>query len=185
MSYHQKHKPSCKVWIEYRGTPVLGKGGAEILQAIANENSLSKAALKLGMSYRYLWNYIQKAQKTLQANIVHTYKGGKAGGGGAMLTAVGENLLREYQRVENHLAALLSNPDYWQTTGSDIHFSNKLQGKIISIKRSEKTALINIEITTPATLAAVITKETLDKLGLKKGDNIRTIVNSTGALLKK
>ena len=163
----------------------MGKGGAEILQAIVDEKSLSKAALKLGMSYRYLWNYIKKAQKTLQANIVKTYKGGKAGGGGARLTALGENLLREYQSVENHLGALLSNPDYWQTTGFDIQLSNKLKGKVLSIERSEKTAVVNVKIATPATLAAIVRKETLEKLGLKKGDNLSTIINSTDVLLKK
>ena len=47
MRTHKNHKPSCKVWIEYKGTPVLGKGGAEILKAIAKEQSISKAAEKL------------------------------------------------------------------------------------------------------------------------------------------
>ena len=100
MLTHNKHKPSCKVWIEYNGKPVLGKGGAEILSAIAKEQSISKAAEKVNMSYRYVWNYLQKIQKTVDASIVETFKGGKAGGGGAKLTALGQSLLEEYCRVE-------------------------------------------------------------------------------------
>jgi len=45
---------------------VIGKGGAEILQQIKEERSISKAAEKLGMSYRYVWNYLQK----IAANLV-------------------------------------------------------------------------------------------------------------------
>jgi molybdate transport system regulatory protein len=108
MLTHKKHKPSCKVWIEYNGKPVLGKGGAEILKAIAKEQSISKAAKKLSMSYRYVWNYLQKIKKTIDEPIVETYKGGKSGGGGAKLTEAGKNLLAEYTHLENCLSAFLS-----------------------------------------------------------------------------
>ena len=69
--------------MEYKDKPVIGRGGAEILEAIEKENSLTKAAETLGMSYRYVWNYIQGIQKTLDQSIVETHKGGKSGGGGA------------------------------------------------------------------------------------------------------
>ena len=58
--------------------PVIGKGGAEILEAIDKENSISKAAETLGMSYRYVWNYIQKSKRVMEEQIVETYKGGKS-----------------------------------------------------------------------------------------------------------
>jgi molybdate transport system regulatory protein len=86
MLSNKKHKLSCKVWIQCKDKPLIGKGGAEILQAIEKENSISKAAVTLGMSYRYVWNYIQDIQKTLDEQIVDTFKGGKDGGGGAKLT---------------------------------------------------------------------------------------------------
>jgi molybdate transport system regulatory protein len=108
MLTNRKHKPSCKVWIEYNGKPVLGKGGAEILKAIAKEQSISKAAEKLNMSYRYVWNYLQKIEKTIGEPIVETYKGGKSGGGGAKLTETGKNLLAEYTYLEKCLSAFLS-----------------------------------------------------------------------------
>lgn len=108
MLTNKKHKPSCKVWIEYNGKPVLGKGGAEILKAIAKEQSISKAAEKLSMSYRYVWNYLQKIEKTIDEPVVETYKGGKSGGGGAKLTETAKNLLAEYTHLENCLSAFLS-----------------------------------------------------------------------------
>jgi molybdate transport system regulatory protein len=100
MLTHEKRKPLCKVWIEYEGKPILGKGGAKILQAIKEEKSISKAAKKTGMSYRYVWNYLAKIEKTLKEPVVQTYRGGKAGGGGAKLTELGGSLLKDYKRVE-------------------------------------------------------------------------------------
>jgi len=108
MSTHTKHKFSGKVWIEYEGNPLIGKGGAEILAGIAKENSISKAAETRGMSYRYVWNYLKKIEKTIGEPIVDTYRGGKAGGGGAKLTETGKSLLAEYTRLENCLSEFLS-----------------------------------------------------------------------------
>src|SRR4030067_2534178 len=108
MSIPKKHQPSCKVWIECDGRPVLGKGGAEILQAINTEKSLTKAAKKVRMSYRYVWNYIQKIEKAVAEPIVETHKGGKTGGGGAQLTELGKNLLEEYKQLESYLGYVLA-----------------------------------------------------------------------------
>jgi len=108
MLTHKKHKLSGKIWIEHEGKPLIGKGGAEILAGIAKEKSISKAAETLGMSYRYVWNYLKKIEKTIGEPIVETYKGGKSGGGGARLTETGKSLLAEYTRLESCLSAFLS-----------------------------------------------------------------------------
>ena len=96
--------------MEYKGKPLIGKGGAEILEAIDKENSTSKAAETLEMSYRYVWNYIQEIQTVMEEQIVETYKGGKSGGGGAKLTDLGRSLLGEYKQAEIYLDKVLSKP---------------------------------------------------------------------------
>ena len=63
MPTDKKHNLSFKVWIDCDGKPVLDKGGAQILEGINSERSLTKGAEKIGMSYRYVWNYIQKIEK--------------------------------------------------------------------------------------------------------------------------
>jgi molybdate transport system regulatory protein len=60
------------------------------------------------MSYRYVWNYLQKIEKTIGEPIVETYKGGKSGGGGAKLTETGKSLLAEYTRLEVCLSEFLA-----------------------------------------------------------------------------
>ena len=79
MLTNKKHTLSCKAWLEYKGKPLIGKGGAEILEAIEKVNSISKAAETLGMSYRYVWNYLHDIQIALAEPIIETFKGGKSG----------------------------------------------------------------------------------------------------------
>jgi molybdate transport system regulatory protein len=182
---HKKHKPSCKVWIEYNGKPVLGKGGAEILKAIATEKSISKAAAKTGMSYRYVWNYLQKIRKTVEAPVVETYKGGKTGGGGAELTALGQSLVDEYQRVDAYLSGVLAGQEYWEVLGLKISARNQLKGKVVSIEKDGITAKVKVEIKVPAVVTAVITKEAVEELGVEVGDEVNAVVKSTEVMIAK
>lgn len=185
MLTRNKHKPSCKVWIEYNGKPVLGKGGAEILKAIAKDQSISKAAEKLSMSYRYVWNYLQKIQKAVEAPIVETFRGGKAGGGGAKLTALGQSLLEEYQRVAGYMSEVLSDTEYWEVLGLKISARNQLKGKVVSIEKDGITAKIKVEVKAPVVVTAVITKEAVEELGVKVGDEVEAIVKSTEVMIRK
>ncbi len=108
MRNQTKHKLSFKIWLEHHGKPLIGKGGAQILEQIEKEHSISRAAKRLGMSYRYVWSYIKRVEKTLKKPMVETYRGGRKGGGGAELTSFGKALLEEYRRMENLLNKALS-----------------------------------------------------------------------------
>jgi molybdate transport system regulatory protein len=108
MSERTRFKPSCRVWIEFEGKRVIGKGGAAILDKIDKVRSISKAAEELGMSYRYVWNYLNEVKRILGEPIVDTFKGGKAGGGGARLNKLGEYLLSEYGRTSSGVEKYLS-----------------------------------------------------------------------------
>ena len=185
MLTHKKHKPSGKIWIEYRGNPILGKGGAEILKEIEAQQSLSKAAEKLGMSYRYVWNYIQKIRSALGETVVETYKGGKSGGGGAKLTATGKSLLEEYTRLEGYLSEFLADADHPEVKSVKLSARNNLKGKVIAVEKGVITAKVKIEIKVPATVTAVITKEAVEDLDLKIGDEVVAIVKSTEVIIGK
>ena len=185
MLTHKKHMPSCKVWIEYKGKPVLGKGGAEILKAIAKEHSISKAAEKLSMSYRYVWNYLQKIQKVVEEPVVETYKGGKTGGGGAKLTPLGESLIEEYQRVAGFMSEVLADQDYWEVLRLKISARNQLKGKVVSVEKDGITAKVKVEIKAPVVVTAVITKEAVEDLGIKVGDEVNAVIKSTEVMISK
>ena len=185
MLTNKKHKLSCKVWIEYKDQPVIGKGGAEILEAIEKEKSISKASETLGMSYRYVWNYIDDIQKTLEQSIVETYKGGKSGGGGAKLTDLGRNLLAEYKQVEGYMEKVLLSSGKLEVKGVKLSARNRFKGKVVSVEKGVITAKVKVEVRTPVTVTAVITKDAVEDLDIKVGDEVEAIVKSTEVMIAK
>jgi len=185
MLTNKKHKLSCKVWIEYKDKPLIGKGGAEILEAIDKENSISKAAETLGMSYRYVWNYLHDIQKTLEEPIIETFKGGKSGGGGARLTDLGRSLLGEYNQVESYLIKVLSDSGSLEVKGLKLSARNRFKGKVVSVEKGVITAKVKVEVKVPVTVTAVITKEAVEDLDIKVGDEVEAIVKSTEVMIAK
>ncbi len=185
MLANKKHKLSCKVWIEYKDEPLIGRGGAEILEAIENENSISKAAETLGMSYRYVWNYLHDIQKTLGEPIVETFKGGKAGGGGAKLTDLGRGLLEEYKQVESYFGKVLSNSGSLEVKALKLSARNRFKGKVIAVEKGVITAKVKVEVKMPVTVTAVITKDAVEDLDIKVGDEVEAIVKSTEVMIAK
>jgi len=185
MLTHRKHKPSCKIWIEYKGKPVLGRGGAEILQQIEREESISKAAKNLGMSYRYVWNYLQKTEKTIGRPIIETYRGGKSGGGGARLTKLGKSLLSEYRRVEGYVGEVLCDEEYWEAVGLKISARNRLKGKVLAVEKESVTAKIKVEITVPTVVTALISREATEELDIKVGDEVEAVIKATEVMIAK
>jgi molybdate transport system regulatory protein len=185
MLIDKKHKLSCKAWIEYNGKPLIGKGGAEILESIDKENSISKAAETLYMSYRYVWNYIQEIQSTMEEPIVETYKGGKSGGGGAKLTALGKGLLVEYKQAESYLDNILSGQSGLEVKCLKLSARNRFEGKVIAVEKGVITAKVKVEVKMPVTVTAVITKEAVKELDIKVGDDVEAIVKSTEIMIAK
>jgi len=185
MLTHKKHKPSCKIWIEYKGKPLIGKGGAQILEQIEREESISKTAEKLGMSYRYVWSYLQKIEKKLGEPVIGTYRGGKSGGGGAKLTELGKSLLEEYKRVESYLCEVLSDIEYWEAVGLKISARNRLKGKVLAVEKEAVTAKIKVEITVPTVVTALISREATEELDIKVGDEVEAVIKATEVMIAK
>jgi len=185
MLTREKRRPSCKVWLEYEGEPLLGKGGAEILEAIKEENSISKAARKTGMSYRYVWNYLAKMEKALQGPVVQTHKGGKAGGGGAKLTKLGESLLKEYRRVEGYVGEILGDEEHWEAVGLKISARNRLRGTVKEVEKGAVAAKVKIEIETPVVVTALISREAVEELDIKPGDRAEAVIKATEVMIAK
>ena len=185
MITQKKHKPSCKIWIEYKGKPLIGKGGAQILEQIEKENSISRSAEKLGMSYRYVWSYLQKIEKTIGEPIIETYRGGKSGGGGARLTKLGRSLLEEYRRVEGYLGEVLFDEEYWEAVGLKISARNRLKGKVSAIEKEALTAKIKVEIRVPTVVTALISREAADELDIKVGDDVEAVIKATEVMIAK
>jgi molybdate transport system regulatory protein len=185
MLTNNKHKVLCKLWLEYQGNPLIGKGGAEILKTIKQVESISGAAQQAGMSYRYVWNYLAKLEKNLGEPVVKTYKGGSKGGGGAVLTELGETLLVEYGRAECYMSEVLGDDTNWEAIGLKISARNQLKGTVKNVEKGIITAKVKIEVDAPTLITAIISKEAVEELDIKPGDKISAVIKATEVMVAK
>ena len=78
----------------------VGHGKIRLIESIAEEGSISGAARKMGMSYRRAWLLIEELNTIFREPVVETAKGGKGGGGGAVLTPLGQQVMKRYRAME-------------------------------------------------------------------------------------
>ena len=84
-------------------TIAVGPGKIDLLEAIAETQSITAAAKSIGMSYRRAWILVDQINATLRQPAVASAQGGEHGGG-SRLTAVGEVLIERYRRIEARAA---------------------------------------------------------------------------------
>ena len=64
--------------------------------------SLRAAAMDMGMAYSKAWSILREAERGLGVKLLHSTTGGR-GGGGAVLTAEGAELLAAYDACDREL----------------------------------------------------------------------------------
>lgn len=185
MSRLEKFTPSCKVWIEFEGQRVLGKGGAAILERIDRLQSISKAAEELGMSYRYVWNYLNEVREIVGEPIVETFKGGKTGGGGARLNSLGSYLLSQYSLISRNVETYISGKESWEVICVKISARNHLKGKVSAVKKDGVMASVKIKVVKPVEITALISCESVEDLKIRVGDEVEAIVKATEVMIAK
>jgi molybdopterin-binding protein len=62
---------------------------------------------------------------------------------------------------------------------------NVFEGKIENVEVGAVMANVKIKIESPQLVTAIITKESVEKLGLKKGDTVSAIIKSTEIMVGK
>ncbi|MEM4245661.1 MAG: LysR family transcriptional regulator, partial [Candidatus Bathyarchaeia archaeon] len=76
-----KLAPKFKLWFKGRRSHTFGEGGARLLEAIERFGSITRAAERVGCSYKYAWDKISEMEKAVGHPVVKTVRGGAYGGG--------------------------------------------------------------------------------------------------------
>ncbi len=85
--------------IQLKHAVAIGPGKADLLQGIAETGSIAEAGRRLGMSYPRAWSLVRALNRDFVEPLVLRQRGG-AGGGGAQLTASGQQVLALYRAIE-------------------------------------------------------------------------------------
>ena len=92
------------VRVDFGSDRALGPGKICLLEAVKNSGSISQAGRSLDMSYRRAWLLIDDMNRCFREPVVAAQPGG-AQGGGAALTAFGEELIQKYRAIETQATA--------------------------------------------------------------------------------
>jgi molybdopterin-binding protein len=62
---------------------------------------------------------------------------------------------------------------------------NHLKGKVTSVEKNGIMALVKIKITEPALVTALISREAVEDLNIKVGDEVEAVVKATEVMIAK
>jgi molybdate transport system regulatory protein len=99
----ERAAPSLFIRVKFGDLGFIGPGKAQLLELIERHGSISAAGRAMGMSYRRAWMIIDELNTVFIAPLVAKQTGG-SGGGGAVLTELGREVVESYRRIEGEAA---------------------------------------------------------------------------------
>jgi len=158
----------------------------EILRGIARSGSISQAAREAGVSYKAAWQAIDTLTNLTGVALVERVVGG-AGGGGALLTVQGHELLA---LAEAHDAARTAVQRRWQTrqggAGSAAarlalrtSMRNQLLAHILRLDVCDNLVRVRMRIGESGVITAKITRESAELLGLCEAMEVVVLCKAT------
>jgi len=180
-------KTDGKIWLTSKET-AFGSGRIKLLEKIDETGSISKAAAAVGMSYKAAWDALDKMDNLSEEPLVIRATGGRKGGG-TKLTAYARQIIETFYEVsEKHAKILDELDDDEKDIGINLVQSstkNLFQGTVSTIVSGGVNSTVGIKLRGEDTLAAVITKDSVSRMGLKSGDRVYALVNESSVTILK
>lgn len=96
-------RPRLRIRIVFGDAEMIGPGKAELLDRIGRSGSIAAAGREMGMSYKRAWELVGTLNAMFRDPLVERTRGGP-GGGGAVLTPAGQEVLDLYRVFERQAA---------------------------------------------------------------------------------
>lgn len=168
----------------------------DILRGIASTGSISQSAREAGVSYKAAWQAIDTLTNLAGVPLVERAVGG-TGGGGALLTAHGGHLLEladalETTRREVHARwSARGAADITQADAAMARLAvrtsmrNQLPATIDTLMPSGRTVRVQMRIGAGGSVAARITQESAELLGLEAGMGVIALCKATAVRVER
>lgn len=181
------------LWLSVDGASVAGHGRVELLRAVGEHRSITRAAKAFGMSYKAAWDAIDTMNERSATPVVERVTGGK-GGGHTQVTEFGQRLIERYEKIhEVHQRFLrLIEQD---AMNLDEEFSllkvlnmktsarNQWVGKVTAVRSGAVNDEIEVSLPGGLRLTAIVTRESTESLGLRTQMTVIALVKSSAVLL--
>ena len=154
-----------------------------LLQHIAEQGSITRAAKAAGISYKAAWDAIDELNNLASQPLVERSTGGR-GGGGARLSVEGERVLRLYQRLQALQAQILEAAE----ESSDLDLlgrlmlrtsaRNQLQGQVSGLRREGRHDRVSLALGGGLEIEALITHDSTARLELTLGTMVVALLKA-------
>ncbi|APO81288.1 TOBE domain-containing protein [Pseudomonas putida] len=154
-----------------------------LLQHIAEEGSITRAAKAAGISYKAAWDAIDELNNLASQPLVERSTGGR-GGGGARLSPEGQRVLRLYQRLQALQAQILEAAE----ESSDLDLlgrlmlrtsaRNQLQGQVSGLRREGRHDRVSLALGGGLEIEALITHDSTARLELTLGTTVVALLKA-------
>lgn len=181
------------VWMTVAGKSLGGPGRIELLALVAEHGSITKAAKVMKMSYKAAWDAIDQMNNLAGEPLVERMVGGK-GGGSTHLTERGEKLVssfrlieREHRRFVDQLSeqahGLEKDLLLLRRISMKTSARNQFLGTVTNIKHGAVNDEIDLEILGGEKIAAIITHESVENLGLQVGTEAFALIKASSVII--
>ncbi|CAG8869940.1 DNA-binding transcriptional dual regulator ModE [Pseudomonas fluorescens] len=154
-----------------------------LLQHIAEQGSITRAAKAAGISYKGAWDAIDELNNLAATPLVERSTGGR-GGGGARLSAEGQRVLRLYQRLQALQAQVLeaaiddSDLDLLGRLMLRTSARNQLQGEVTEVVHEGRHDRIRLALPQGLEIEALITRDSTERLELVPGARVVALLKA-------
>lgn len=183
----------ASLWLEVDGQTLGGAERIALLKAVAEQGSITQAALAVGLSYKTAWGAIDEMNALAGHPLVERATGG-AGGGGTRLTEHGLRLVERFELLgaaHRRFVQMLS--DRGADLGQDFSLlqvlnvktsaRNQWVGTVSAIRAGAVNDEVEVLMPGGARLTAIVTRESTDALALRLKQTVFALVKSSAVLL--
>ncbi|MGQ3115188.1 MAG: TOBE domain-containing protein [Hydrogenophaga sp.] len=181
------------IWISVGGDSLGGHGRVALLRAVDQHGSITQAAKAFGMSYKAAWDAINRMNALSRTPLIERAVGGR-GGGSTHLTEHGRKLIERYEQVDAIHQRFVELLDQG-SMDLDQEFSllkvlnmktsarNQWMGKVTAVRSGAVNDEVEVTLPGGQRLAAIITRESTQALGLKTEQAVIVLVKASSVLL--
>ncbi len=181
------------LWLSVDGASVAGHGRVELLRAVGEHRSITRAAKAFGMSYKAAWDAIDTMNERSATPVVERVTGGK-GGGHTQVTEFGQRLIERYEKIHQVHQRFLRLIEQ-DAMNLDEEFSllkvlnmktsarNQWVGKVTAVRSGAVNDEIEVSLPGGLRLSAIVTRESTESLGLRTQMTVIALVKSSAVLL--
>jgi molybdate transport system regulatory protein len=185
---------SASVSLKRGLSPKVSLERVALIQAIDELGSITAAAKRLELSYKGAWDIVQALNNLFEAPLIEAAPGGRAGGA-ATVTERGRDVAAAFHRVQGEIDAALAKleaglsgetaRDLFWSLGMRTSARNALRGQISHIAPGAVSSEVSLAIAAGVEIVAVLTRTSVEDLGLTVGAPAIALIKSSFVLLAK